>query len=204
MQIATSGPEGTAAFHEDANGRAQQPFATHPPGSQGPGGGRSEQAAAAVGAASPGCPSPAPRAAVRAGSALRRCPKGGGGGVEGAGRRPRSPPGPGRAWGAGWGGSPVLLVAVGIWRRGRLRWRGGEARRRWWLRGRGGGGGRTAHAWPRRAPRPPPGARGLRTRQSSSARRIQARKSGSLTEPAFPLTQPQPQLIHSSEGKEAN
>lgn len=61
-----------------------------------------------------------------------------------------------------------------------------------------------APAPPSSFPQPPSSARGLQTRQSSSARRIQARKSGSLIEPAFPLTQPQPRLIRSTEGKEAN
>lgn len=130
-----------------------------------------------------------------AGAGARRGPQGR--------RRGGGPGAPRGRGGVGRGCSPLLLVAVGIWRRGRAPLRGGEAagaavaaraRRR------------AAHGrWPRRALCPPPAAPPGRTdRGSSSARRIQARKSGSLTEPAFPLTQPQPRLIRSTEGKEAN
>lgn len=170
-------------------------------------------------APSPGPPGPR-RRELRAGGGCRRCCPSRvslarppfparSGGRQRCGSRPPSPrccrgryprehgPGPAVWRVLGCRGSPTLLVAVGIWRRGR-QWRGGRGRR--WLRGRGGGGTCSASA----SPAPPPAARGLQTRQSSCAPSIQARKSGSLIEPAFPLTQPQPRLIRSTEGKEAN
>lgn len=197
MQIGTSGPEGTAAFHGDANGRAQQPC-TLP---------RAPRAEAAGTASSrrlpsvlplPGLPCtphfPRPErraAAVRVEAALPALLPG----QVSAGTRPRTP------GAGGWGLQGQPHAPGGCWdlEEGPAgEGRGGRGRR--WLRGRGGGGTCSASA----SPAPPPAARGLQTRQSSCAPSIQARKSGSLIEPAFPLTQPQPRLIRSTEGKEAN
>lgn len=103
------------------------------------------------------------------------------------------------AGGPGWGRGEVPLEPPG---------EGGAAPSPWWLVGLGGGaGGRCepSRAEPGRAewgPRPPPGL--PRAGRASSAPSILARKSGRLLEAAFPLTQPQPRLIRSTEGKEAN
>lgn len=210
MQIATPGPEGKAAFQGDANGRALQPFALapQPPRTEAAGAPSRQRLPSALPLPwSPLQSSPGPPPCAKGG---QRCGTGAGAQEEGGGRR-RAAPSPPRL-GRGVGGTQSRSPG-GCWdleegpAADEGRDAGRHAGRRRWLRGRGGG--RAAHAWPRRALRPPPATRGLQTRRScssssSSARSIQARKSGSLTEPAFPLTQPQPRLILSTEGKEAN
>lgn len=99
------------------------------------------------------------------------------------------------------GGSPILLEAVGIWRRGRYGVGRGAGRRRI----RAWGGAAQSLASPRRAPLPPPAARGLPKAAALLRWARAARKSREgCVNPALPLTQPQPRLIRGTEGKEAN